>query len=91
MVNTSEMAFDRADFLLQFMDCDCTMPESEYCEADLTDCDQDIQEFQFLLQDAIDRKNNAEISWLKKDIQREKVRKRRIKRMIMTQEESAVS
>lgn len=77
-MNSSDVVYDRGLFLLSFMDSECS------CETETTaeDYDDAIEEYQFLLDDAILKNNSKEIADLRRDIQKCKVEKRRFKRMI---------
>lgn len=91
MPNSTDLAYKRDNFILQFLDCAC-VPISENCtEQDIRDCDEAISEYECLLQDAIDRGDKDEIRQLRANIQHTKAEKRNIKRMMKNRMEPALT
>lgn len=76
-MNSSDQAYQRDMFLLDFIDSKC--PDAD---CSLSDYDEALEEYQILLSDAIARGNKTEIKDLRRDIQRCRVEKRNYKRMI---------
>lgn len=91
MANTTELAYERDNFLLKFLDCQCVVNSKNYAEQDIEDCNEAISEYECLLQHAIEKGNKDEISQLRKEIQHEKAEKRRIKRMMKNRMEPALT
>ena len=91
MPNSTDLAYKRDNFILQFLDCAC-VPISENCtEHGTRDCDEAISEYECLLQDAIDRGDKDEIRQLRAEIQYTKAEKRNIKRMMKNRMEPALT
>lgn len=78
MANSTDLAYERDNFILQFLDCGC--PSQTEC--DISDYGDALEEYGFLLQSAIDLGDKREIKQLRSEIQHCKAEKRRIKRMI---------
>lgn len=78
MANSTDLAYERDNFILQFLDCGCVSET----ECDISDYDDALEEYGFLLQDAIARDDKKEIKQLRREIQHCKAEKRRIKKMI---------
>lgn len=83
MANSTDLAYERDNFILKFLDSDCG---TDICntasEQDIEEYDEVLMEYECLLQDAIDRGDKREIKQLRSEIQHCKAEKRRIKRMI---------
>ena len=91
MPNSTDLAYKRDNFILQFLDCAC-VPISESCtEQDIRDCDEAISEYECLLQYAIDRRDKEEIRQLRAEIQHAKAEKRNIKRMMKNRMEPSLT
>lgn len=78
MGNSTDLAYERDNFILQFLDCGCIFET----ECDISDYDDALKEYGFLLQNAIDIGDKQEIKRIRSEIQHCKAEKRRIKRMI---------
>lgn len=78
MGNSTDLAYERDKFILQFLDCGCVFET----ECDVSDYDDALEEYGFLLQNAIDIGDKQEIKRIRSEIQHCKAEKRRIKRMI---------
>ena len=87
MRNTTEMAYERDNFILQFLDCGCVSET----ECDISDYDDALEEYGFLLQNAINRGDKREIKQLRSEIQHCKAEKRIIKRMMKNRMEIALT
>ena len=87
MANTTELAYERDNFILQFLDCGC----ASQTECDISDYDDALEEYGFLLQNAIDLGDKREIKQLRSEIQHCKAEKRRIKRMMKNRMEHALT
>lgn len=90
MANSTDMAYRRDNFILQFLDSVC-QPPKEYSQQDIDDCNDAIAEYECLLQYAIDCKNKNEIAFLRSEIQHTKAEKRYIKRMMKDRMEPALT
>lgn len=78
MTNSTDLAYERDKFILQFLDCGCV----SQTECDISDYDDALEEYGFLLQNAIDLGDKREIKQLRSEIQHCKAEKRRVKKMI---------
>ena len=78
MGNSTDLAYERDKFILQFLDCGCVFEAA----CDVSDYDDALEEYGFLLQNAIDIGDKQEIKRIRSEIQHCKAEKRRIKRMI---------
>lgn len=78
MGNSTDLAYERDKFILEFLDCGCVFET----ECDVSDYDDALKEYGFLLQNAIDIGDKQEIKRIRSEIQHCKAEKRRIKRMI---------
>lgn len=91
MGNSTDLAYERDRFILQFIDSECLPDNKEYTEQDIHECDEAIAEYESMLQYAIDSGNAKEISLIRKEIQHEKAEKRNIKRMMKKRMEYALT
>lgn len=83
MVNSTDLAYERDNFILQFLDSECGAGICENTsEQDIEEYDEALMEYGCMLQDAIDRGDKREIKQLRSEMQHCKAEKRRIKRMI---------
>lgn len=83
MANSTDLAYERDYFILQFLDSECSTGIHETAtEQDISECDNALEEYGFLLQDAINLGDKREIKQLRREIQHCKAEKRRIKKMI---------
>lgn len=89
MANSTDMAYRRDNFILQFLDCGCVSINENCTEQDIRDCDEAISEYECLLQNAIERGDKDEIRQLRAEIQHTKAEKRNIKRMLKNRMEIA--
>ena len=89
MANSTDMAYRRDNFILQFLDCGCVSINENCTEQDIRDCDEAISEYECLLQNAIESGDKDEIRQLRADIQHTKAEKRNIKRMLKNRMEIA--
>lgn len=89
-MNSTDMAYRRDNFILQFLDSVC-QPPKEYSQQDIDDCNDAIEEYECLLQYAIDNQNKEEIAFLRSEIQHVKAEKRNIKRMMKNRMEPALT
>ena len=78
MANSTDLAYERDNFILQFLDSECGTTSVQ----DIKEYDEALEEYGFLLQNAIDIGDKREIKQLRSEIQHCKAEKRRIKRMI---------
>lgn len=88
MANSTDMAYRRDNFILQFLDSVC-QPTKKYSQQDINDCNDAIAEYEYLLQNAIDLGDKREIATLRSEIQHVKAEKREIKRMMKNRTELA--
>jgi hypothetical protein len=91
MGNSTDLAYEKERFLLQFIDSECIPSNKEYTEQDIHECDEAIAEYEGLLRHEIDLGNTVQISQIRKEIQHEKVEKRNIKRMMKNRMEYALT
>ena len=91
MQNSTDLAYKRDNFILQFLDCACVSISENCAEQDIRDCDEAISEYECLLQYAIDRRDKDEIRQLRAEIQHTKAEKRNIKRMMKNRMEPALT
>ena len=82
MANSTDLAYERDIFILQFLDSECMPLKENATEQDIEECNEALMEYDCLLQNAIDRGDKQEIKQLRSEIQPCKAEKRRIKRMI---------
>ena len=82
MVNSTDLAYQRDCFILQFIDSECIALNENPTEQDIEDYNEAIAEYESLLQKAIDLDNKQEIKQLRSEMQHCKAEKRKIKRMI---------
>lgn len=82
MANSTDLAYERDIFILQFLDSECMPLKENATEQDIEECNEALMEYDCLLQNAIDRGDKQEIKQLRSEIQHCKAEKRRIKRMI---------
>ena len=83
MANSTDLAYERDNFILKFLDSDCGADICDTAsEQDIEECNEALMEYECLLQNAIDRGDKREIKQLRSEIQHCKAEKRRIKRMI---------
>ena len=88
MANSTDMAYRRDNFILQFLDSACE-PTKGYSQQDIADCNEAISEYECMLQYAIDVGDKREIANLRAEIQHLKAEKRTIKRMLKNRMELA--
>ena len=88
MENSTDMAYRRDSFILQFIDSVC-QPTKEYSQQDIAYCNEAISEYECMLQYAIDVGDKREIANLRAEIQHLKAEKRTIKRMLKNRMELA--
>lgn len=81
MGNSTDAAYRRDNFILQFIDSVC-LPLKMYSQQDINDCNDAIEEYECLLKYAIDAQDKREIAYLRAEIQHVKAEKRNIKRMM---------
>ena len=79
-MNSTDKTYQRDCFLLQFIGSSCQLEP----QGSIDDYNEAIEEYQELLQYAIEFGNENEMKQLRKDIQRCKAEKRILKRMIDT-------
>ena len=91
MPNSTDLAYKRDNFILQFLDCACVSISENRTEQDIRDCDEAISEYECLLQNAIERGDKDEIRQLRAEIQHTKAEKRNIKRMMKNRMETALT
>ena len=91
MPNSTDLAYKRDNFILQFLDCGCVSINENCTEQDIRYCDEAISEYECLLQYAIDRRDKDEIRQLRAEIQHAKAEKRNIKRMMKNRMEPALT
>ena len=83
MANSTDLAYERDNFILKFLDSDCgTDIYNIASEQDIEEYNEALMEYECLLQNAIDKGDKREIKQLRSEIQHCKAEKRRIKRMI---------
>ena len=89
MANSTDMAYKRDNFILQFIDSQCMPTKAEHTQQEITDCNEAISEYECMLQYAIDVGDKREIANLRVEIQHLKAEKRNIKRMLKNRMELA--
>lgn len=89
MANSTDMAYRRDNFLLEFLDSQCVPTKAEHTQQEITDCNEAISEYECMLQYAIDVGDKREIANLRAEIQHLKAEKRNIKRMLKNRMELA--
>ena len=90
-MNSTDMAYKRDNFLLEFLDSKCVPTKTDYTQRDIADCNEAISEYEYMLQYAIDVGDKREISNLRAEIQHLKAEKRNIKRMLKNRMELALT
>lgn len=90
-MNSTDKAYRRDNFLLEFIDSKCVPDKTEYTQQEIDDCNEAISEYECLLQNAIDVGNKREIANLRAEIQHLKAEKRNIKRMLKNRMEPALT
>ena len=90
-MNSTDMAYKRDNFLLEFLDSKCVPTKADYTQQDIADCNEAISEYEYMLQYAIDVGDKREISNLRAEIQHLKAEKRNIKRMLKNRMELALT
>ena len=88
-MNSTDKAYKRDNFLLEFLDAKCVPTKTDYTQQDIADCNEAISEYEYMLQYAIDVGDKREISNLRAEIQHLKAEKRNIKRMLKNRMELA--
>lgn len=91
MQNSTDLAYERDNFILQFLDCECYGSLCDYPEQNIEDCNEAIREYEILLQSRIDVRDKKEIKQLRAEIQHVKAEKRKIKRMMKNRMETALT
>lgn len=91
MQNSTDLAYERDNFILQFLDCECYGSSCDYTEQDIEDCNEAIREYEILLQSRIDVGDKKSIKQLRAEIQHVKAEKRNIKRMMKKRMETALT
>ena len=89
MANSTDMAYRRDNFILQFLDSQCMPTKAEHTQQEIADCNKAISEYECMLQYAIDVGDKREIANLRAEIQHLKAEKRNIKRMTKNRMELA--
>lgn len=89
MANSTDMAYKRDNFILQFIDSQCMPTKAEHTQQEITYCNEAISEYECMLQYAIDVGDKREIANLRVEIQHLKAEKRNIKRMLKNRMELA--
>ena len=90
-MNSTDMAYKRDNFLLEFLDSKCVPTKTDCTQQDIADCNEAISEYEYMLQYAIDVGDKREISNLRAEIQHLKAEKRNIKRMLKNRMELALT
>ena len=90
-MNSTDKAYRRDNFLLEFLDSKCVPTKTDYTQQDIADCNEAISEYEYMLQYAIDVEDKREISNLRAEIQHLKAEKRNIKRMLKNRMELALT
>ena len=88
-MNSTDKAYRRDNFLLEFLDSKCVPTKTDYTQQDIADCNEAISEYECMLQYAIDVGDKREIANLRAEIQHLKAEKRTIKRMLKNRMELA--
>lgn len=91
MQNSTDLAYERDNFILRFLDCECIQRDASYTDRDIRDCNEAISEYECMLQHAIDVGDRNEISQLRREMQNVKAEKRKIKRMMKNRMEPALT
>ena len=90
-MNSTDKAYRRDNFLLEFLDSKCVPTKTDYTQQDIADRNEAISEYEYMLQYAIDVGDKREISNLRAEIQHLKAEKRNIKRMLKNRMELALT
>lgn len=90
-MNSTDAAYDRDNFILDFLDCACVPSRETHTQQGIADCNDAIREYECMLQYAIDIGDKKEIALLKTEIQHAKAEKRNIKRMMKNRMEFALT
>ena len=90
-MNSTDKAYRRDNFLLEFLDSKCVPTKTDYTQQDIADCNEAISEYEYMLQYAIDVGDKRAISNLRAEIQHLKAEKRNIKRMLKNRMELALT
>lgn len=90
-MNSTDKAYRRDNFLLEFLDAKCVTDKEEYTQQEIDNCNEAISEYECLLQNAIDVGDKREIANLRAEIQHLKAEKRNIKRMLKNRMEIALT
>lgn len=88
-MNSTDAAYQRDNFMLDFLNSVCVSKPASYTQQDINDCNDAIAEYECLLQNAIDLGDKWEIATLRSEIQHVKAEKREIKRMMKNRMELA--
>lgn len=91
MANSTDMAYRRDNFILDFLDSACSQKNGTYSQQDIKECNEAISEYEYMLQHAIDIGDKQEIAFLRSEIQHVKAEKRNIKRMLKNRMEPALT
>lgn len=91
MANSTDMAYRRDHFILDFLDSACSQKEEAYSQQNIKECNEAISEYECMLQYAIDIGDKKEIAFLRSEIQHTKAEKRNIKRMMKNRMEFALT
>lgn len=91
MANSTDAAYRRDNFILDFLDASCSEQNETYSQQDVDDCNEAISEYECMLQHAIDIGDKKEIAFLRSEIQHVKAEKRNIKRMMKNRMELALT
>ena len=79
MKTSTDAAYSRDNFILQFLDAECVPEHAGYTQQCIIDINEEISEYGFLLQYAIDIGDKEQIAMIKAEIQHAKAKKRKIK------------
>lgn len=90
-MNSTDAAYRRDNFILEFLDSTCMSKQANYTQQDIDDCNDAICEYEYLLQHAIDIGNKQEIATLRTEMQHVKAEKRNIKRVMKNRMEIALT
>lgn len=91
MANSTDMAYRRDNFILDFLDSACRQRKKHYSQQNIKECNEAISEYECMLQYAIDIGDKKEIAFLRSEIQHTKAEKRNIKRMMKSRMEPALT
>ena len=91
MRNSTDLAYERDNFILQFLDCECCGSSCDYTEQDIEDCNEAIREYEILLQSRIDVGDKKGIKQIRAEIQHVKAKKKKIKRMMKNRMETVLT